>query len=393
MLCTAARLNRNPDGSFGSDPVDACSLSIATTYGPDRIVRNVYDAAGEVVQEQRAYATSAAGDLRHQHLHAERQAGLGVRRGRRDARHELHLWRVRRAAQDNLRGHDDGAAGVFQRDGALFGRPAALQQDHPCRADDHLHLRPAEALVTKADPAVGTIGANTITTVYDLQNRATNVSDTYGNTLAMAYDNLGRKLTETDTTPTLSAKTVSYSYDNRIGDKVDRYRLTWPDGYYVNYGYDALGHLTTAVDSGGTTLATYGYDTLARRAQVQYNGTSGAKMLYSWVGGERAAHPLQRLRRHHERRRLHPHLHAGASVGDQHDLEHELQVHAAGGELHLRHAQRPEPDRCVQRHGGALGRQRQLPEPPAARHVSPDRKYRYAGNLLANVGNRRRRIA
>src|SRR5258707_517009 len=46
--------------------------------------------------------------------------------------------------------------------------------------------------------------------------------------------------------------------------------------------YDALGHPTTVTDSAGTTLATYSYDDLARRAQVQYNGTTGAKMLYSW---------------------------------------------------------------------------------------------------------------
>jgi RHS repeat-associated protein len=122
------------------------------------------------------------------------------------------------------------------------------------------------------------IPANTITTVYDLQNRVTNVSDTYGNTLAMAYDNLGRKTSQTDTSPTLSAKTVSYQYD-AAGNRT---RLTWPDGYYAAYGYDAVNHPTTVIDSSGTTLATYGYDNLARRAALQFSGTTGAKMLTSW---------------------------------------------------------------------------------------------------------------
>jgi YD repeat-containing protein len=117
---------------------------------------------------------------------------------------------------------------------------------------------------------------------YDLLNRVINVGDTAGNTLALTYDAIDRKVSQTETSSTLIAKTVSYSYNNGAGDPVDRYRLTWADGYYVNYGYDAVGHMTAAADSGGTTLATYTYDNLARRAQLQYSGTAEAKMLYSW---------------------------------------------------------------------------------------------------------------
>ena len=75
---------------------------------------------------------------------------------------------------------------------------------------------------------------------------------------------------------------MSYTYDNGIGDKVDRYRIAWPDGYFVNYLYDALGHPTTVTDSGGTTLASYSYDNLARRSALAYNGATGARMIYGW---------------------------------------------------------------------------------------------------------------
>jgi RHS repeat-associated protein len=78
--------------------------------------------------------------------------------------------------------------------------------------------------------------------------------------------------------PLLSAKTVSYQYDLAS----NRTRLTWPDGYYANYSYDGLNHLSTVIDSGGTTLATYAYDDLARRTSVHYNGSTGAAMAYAW---------------------------------------------------------------------------------------------------------------
>jgi RHS repeat-associated protein len=94
----------------------------------------------------------------------------------------------------------------------------------------------------------------------------------------MVYDAIGRKTSQTDTSPTLSAKTVSYQYD-AAGNRT---RLTWPDGYYAAYGYDAVNHPTTVIDSSGTTLATYGYDNLARRAALQFSGTTGARMLTSW---------------------------------------------------------------------------------------------------------------
>lgn len=75
---------------------------------------------------------------------------------------------------------------------------------------------------------------------------------------------------------------MSHTYDNGIGDKVDRYRIAWPDGYFVNYLYDALGHPTTVTDSGGTQLASYSYDALARRNALAYNGATGAHMTYGW---------------------------------------------------------------------------------------------------------------
>jgi YD repeat-containing protein len=53
--CIAVRMN---PAAFGSLPASACSLGTQGSYGPDRITRNIYDAAGQLLTVQRAYGTS-----------------------------------------------------------------------------------------------------------------------------------------------------------------------------------------------------------------------------------------------------------------------------------------------------------------------------------------------
>jgi RHS repeat-associated protein len=277
-LCTALRMNRNADGSFGTEPADACALSTATAFGPDRIVKTVTDAAGQALQEIRAYGTPI------QETYATNTyTPNGKLASVYDADGATHVTRYAYGGFDELL-ITTFADATTEQLATFSGTTPCSANLQPCSKTNRsgqtiaYTYDPLNRLTGKVDPAAGTIPANTITTVYDLQNRVTNVSDTYGNTLAMVYDAIGRKTSQTDTSPTLSAKTVSYQYD-AAGNRT---RLTWPDGYYAAYGYDAVNHPTTVIDSSGTTLATYGYDNLARRAALQFSGTTGAKMLYSW---------------------------------------------------------------------------------------------------------------
>ncbi len=52
--CVAQRMN---DSAYGSLPSSACSLGTAGSYGDDRIVKAVYDPAGEIAQVKTAFAT------------------------------------------------------------------------------------------------------------------------------------------------------------------------------------------------------------------------------------------------------------------------------------------------------------------------------------------------
>ncbi len=48
-------------------------------------------------------------------------------------------------------------------------------------------------------------------------------------------------------------------------DELARTRLTWRDGFYVTYDYDAVDEMTAIHENGGTVLASFAYDDLGRR--------------------------------------------------------------------------------------------------------------------------------
>jgi RHS repeat-associated protein len=136
-----------------------------------------------------------------------------------------------------------------------------------------------------------------LTWVYDALNRVTykNLPGTATDVLP-AYDNLGRvvsarfannsqtitnsydalsRLVTTSSDVGGTARTLTNSYD--LADR--RTRLTWPDGFYVDYDYLLTGDLSKIRENGATTgagvLAAFGYDNFGNRTSLtRGNGTS-----------------------------------------------------------------------------------------------------------------------
>ena len=106
-------------------------------------------------------------------------------------------------------------------------------------------------LITEADPAYGSTGANTITTSYDLGGRVTGVSDTFGNTLTPGYDSAGRQNKVANVIPNLSG---TYTTKYELDANSNRIKLTWPDGYDATYGFDSMNRMVNVKDSTSTTL-------------------------------------------------------------------------------------------------------------------------------------------
>lgn len=55
LECTAVRMN---PAVYASLPTSACTLGTEGGYGPDRITKNIYDAAGQLIQVKEALGTS-----------------------------------------------------------------------------------------------------------------------------------------------------------------------------------------------------------------------------------------------------------------------------------------------------------------------------------------------
>jgi YD repeat-containing protein len=93
---------------------------------------------------------------------------------------------------------------------------------------------------------------------YDNQGRLRSAlyNDVAGNGISQTYDGLGRLETRT-----VFGRQLSYHYD--LGGRRDR--LTYPDGFYVTYGYTNTDELQSITDSTGTVLASYVYDALGAR--------------------------------------------------------------------------------------------------------------------------------
>jgi RHS repeat-associated protein len=272
VLCTAQRLN---PVSFPSLPMDACSPAPSGAYGPDRITKLIYDPAGEILQEQRgigsavaetyathAYAPDGEQTSVYDALGATHTTSYGY-----DGFNRLSVTTYPDATTEALTyDNDNNALTRKNRSGQT------LVQTY-----DKL-----DRVLTKVVPSYAGVPTNTVSWAYDLANEITTLSDTAGNTLANTYDLAGRVLTAAQTMPGMAgARTVTSTYDDGAGDRVNRSKIAWPDGYNVQYAYDALSHLTAATDSDGTALASYTYDNLARHATTQYPAAND-NVSYSW---------------------------------------------------------------------------------------------------------------
>ena len=296
VLCTARRMNPAIFATVGS--LNPCSLGTSGSYGSDRITKAIYDAGGQLRQELRAVGTSFA-QVYATHKYepngkeiaiADADAGVQIGVNYADALNELaaaaHQTNYAYDGFDRLikTTYADNTTDLilsYDDDGNVLSRHNRANQAFTYSYDalDRMKVKNAAG------------STNDVYYTYDLLNHPLTehfVSAT-GAGLDNCYDQAGRLTATTASTAsttvpcdgtvfnTATAHTLSYQYD-QAGNKA---RLTWPDGYYVNYSYDALNHMHDAIDSGGTHLATYGYDQLARRTVVQYPNTND-KALYAW---------------------------------------------------------------------------------------------------------------
>jgi YD repeat-containing protein len=98
-----------------------------------------------------------------------------------------------------------------------------------------------------------------VTYSYDLLDQLLSATDSNGHAATVGFDALGNVTSEGDA---ISTRVLQYDSGGR------RSRLTWADGFYVTYEYDATGAMIAIKENGSTVLATFEYDDLGRRTKL-----------------------------------------------------------------------------------------------------------------------------
>lgn len=253
--CAALRMN--PD-VFGSLPASACTHGTPGVYGPDRIVKTVYNAADQVSVVKSAFGTALQIDAV-----TRTYTDNGLPETIADGNGNLTTYEYDGFDRLKKRRYPDASDGssssTTDYDEYTYDANSqvatARRRDGQTFAFDYDDLgRLIDRDAPGSDPDV--------TYEYDNLGRMTDAAQS-GNALEFEYDVLGRTIS---TTGPLGE--IEYEYD--LSGR--RTKVTWPDSFYVDYDYDAVGAMTKVRENGATSgvgvLAAYGYDDYGRRASL-----------------------------------------------------------------------------------------------------------------------------
>ncbi|MDP3370806.1 MAG: RHS repeat-associated core domain-containing protein [Brevundimonas sp.] len=258
--CTVVRMN---PATFGALPGSACTAATPGGDGPDRIARTTYDAA------RRPLTVTSALDLA-----------------------EAITETLSYTANGQVASLTDGEGNVSIQEYDGFDRPVKLRYPNPTgggtSATDYAEVGydVASNVVSSRNRA-----GQTTTVSYDNLNRPTLIDAPSGTMdVTLTYDNLGRVLTSTGNSQTLTnvwdplsrltsetGPLGAMAYQHDAAGRTTR--ITWPDSFYAAYEHDLYGVVTAVRENGVTSgpgvLATYVYDNLGQPTGVtRGNGAS-----------------------------------------------------------------------------------------------------------------------
>lgn len=295
LECTAVRMN---PAVYGSLPASACTAGVSGAQGPDRISRNLYDAAGQLVQVRKGVGTALEqAYATYSYTPNGKQEYVLDANGNRakleyDGFDRQVKWifpsTTRPAAYNPGLSTTDGPtaqASALGSAGALntadfeqYGYDANGNRTSLRKRDGSVLAYTYDALnrmTIKTVPersGLGTTHTRDVYYGYDLQGHQTyaRFDSITGEGLTNVWDGLGR-LTSTTQAIDGTSRTLTYLYDA----DGNRTRVTFPDGNYVSYSYDGLDRPSLIQRNNTATLASYDYNAAGQRSGFS-NGTGGA---------------------------------------------------------------------------------------------------------------------
>jgi len=244
--CVAVRMNA---AQFAFAPADACVKGTKGDYGDDRISQHTYDANSRILKTISGLNTTAEG------IDIEMTYTVN--------------------GQVETRKDGNGNTTVYSYDG--FDRlsrttfPDNTFEENSYDANSNIRtLRKRDGIilthnVDNTNKLTSTVVPSESSIVFGYDSLGRETSVTRGvQTVSRTYEDLGRL--ETTTT---NGRTLTYGYD----DAGRRNRLTYPDGFYVTYGYETDSSLSNIKENGSKTLVSYSYNSLSRLTGI-FRGNS-----------------------------------------------------------------------------------------------------------------------
>lgn len=284
LQCTAVRMN---SAVFGSLPASACTLGTQGSFGPDRITKNVYDAASQLVQvregvgspDEAAEATYSytANGKREFIIDGEGARAKFVYDGH-DRQSQWIFPSTTRPAAYNASTQATAlatAGAINAADYEQYGYDANGNRTSLRKRDAQTiaaTFDTLDRLTTKNLPGTSA----DVTYTYDLRGlQLTSIFTASGQGLTNIYNGLG-ELTSSTTNVGGTVRTLTYLYD----PDSNRTRITHPDLNYFTYAYDGLDRLNAIVQGPSTNLATIVYDQLGRRSSLTRTGAGSTTYGY-----------------------------------------------------------------------------------------------------------------
>jgi RHS repeat-associated protein len=309
--CTAVRMN---PAVFGSLPASACALGTEGSQGPDRITKNVYDAADQLLQVRKAVGTSLEqAYTTYSYTPNGKQEYVVDANGNKarlvyDAYDRQVQWQfpstsapggynpstpanalaTAGAVNTNDReeyGYDANGnrTSLRKRDGRVFGYTFDALNRMTAK------IVPTACVAGYACTSVNPPATRSVYYGYDLRGLQTAArfdSASGADAVTQVYDGFGR-ITSSATSMAGVSRSLSYQYD---ADS-NRTRITHPDGNVFTYAYDGLDRPTDTYESGlyqrlhfdwdsqgrrwgewrGAVFSTYGYDPISRPASITHD--------------------------------------------------------------------------------------------------------------------------
>jgi RHS repeat-associated protein len=272
-ICTAVRMN---PAVFGSLPVDACALGTTGGNGPDRITRNIYDPAGQLLKVQKALGVTTANGfpatlqqdyVTYTYTVNGKPETVTDANGNKaaygyDGFDRQTMWAfpnpvtpgTANMADFEQYGYDANGnrTSLKKRDGRTIGysydalnRMTVKDVNGTCVVGFACTTPPASAV-------------RDVYYAYDLRGLQTAArfdSTSGADSVINAYDGFGQM-----TSSTVSMGGVSRTVGRQYDADGNRIRVTHPDTNYFTYDYDGLDRMSAVRQNGATQVGSYDYD-------------------------------------------------------------------------------------------------------------------------------------